>query len=208
MAVESIIKTEKKGDKWYLLSLFFTLFLLTYTLVCFLPMEGLFARLSTWTLPVFIYLWLQNEDPWTYLKLNTTKGLFFAIGFSLIVYGLGSLLFGVSHLNLSIPSDVWWNVIILVGLSEEVVFRGFLLQKIENLTSSFWIGNVIQTLLFTLTHIPYWLSQGQSITPRLLGFVLIAGFILGMIFRQTKSLWACMLIHSVNNFCSIAIIYS
>lgn len=164
--------------------------------------------MCTWTLPVLIYLRFQSKKPVSYLKLQKTTGLFWAFILCATLYGLGPVLFGATGLNLSIPLDVWWNVIILVGLSEEMVFRGFILQQIEEMTASFWIGNLMQTMLFALTHVPYWLSQGQQITPGLVGFVLTAGFILGIVFKKTQSLWTCMFIHSVNNFCSIAIIYS
>lgn len=129
------------------------------------------------------------------------------MGFCAIVFGFGSVVLGATGFNLAIPADVVWSVIILVGLSEEVVFRGFILQQIEEMTASFWAGNGIQAVLFTLTHVPYWLSQGRRIIPGDIGFVLVAGLILGLVFKKTRSLWACMLIHSVNNFCSIALIY-
>ncbi len=182
-------------------------FLLLYTSSCALHIDGIFLRLCTWTLPVFMYLWAQHKNPFVYLKLQTKAGLLWAFSFCVIIFGLGSILRGASGLNLSIPTDVWWNVIILVGLSEEVVFRGFILQQVEEMTESFWVGNSVQAILFTLTHVPYWLSQGQQITSGLIAFVLFAGLLLGMIFRKTESLWACMLIHSVNNFCSIALVY-
>lgn len=206
--MESIEKSHKATNNWIAFILFFVCFLLIYAIFCSFNIEGIVLRLCTWTLPVLIYLRLQSKKPVSYLKLQTTTGIFWAFVICAILYGLGSVLFGATSLNLSIPFDVWWNVIILVGLSEEVVFRGFILQQIEEMTASFWIGNLIQTMLFALTHVPYWLSQGQLITPGLVGFVLIAGFILGIVLKKTQSLWTCMFIHSVNNFCSIAIVYS
>ena len=170
-------------------------------------MEGVLLRLCTWTLPMLIYLWWQNKNTFVYLKLQKLK-LLWTCSFCLIAFGLGSILRGATGLNLSIAPDIWWGVIILVGLSEEVVFRGLILQQVEEMTASFWTANIVQTVLFALTHVPYWLSQGQSITFGLIGFVLVAGFILGLIFKKTKSLWPCMIIHSVNNFCSVALVYT
>jgi len=205
--MKTIESTHNRINNGFALSLFIVGFLLICTFFCALHIEGIFLRLSTWTLPVLLYLWAQRTNPFAYLKLQTTSGLLWACGFCLVVFGLGSVLRGATSANLSISPYVWWDVIILVGLSEEVVFRGFILQQLEEITSSFWLSNVAQAALFTLTHVPYWLSRGTEITAGLVGFVLIAGLILGLVFRKTQSLWACMLIHSVNNFCSIALIY-
>ena len=69
---------------------------------------------------------------------------------SLIIY----FMHGSIKMNLSIPVGTWLNVILFVGLSEEVVFRGYLLQKIESI-STFWTANLISAFLFFIMHLPF-----------------------------------------------------
>uniref|UniRef100_UPI00403F8EAF CPBP family glutamic-type intramembrane protease n=1 Tax=Niallia sp. XMNu-256 TaxID=3082444 RepID=UPI00403F8EAF len=41
----------------------------------------------------------------------------------------------------------WLNTILLVGVTEEIVFRGFLLRKLMG-SFKFWVANTITSLLF------------------------------------------------------------
>ncbi len=167
-------------------------------------------RLMIWSLPVLLLL----KNPFDYLKLNENflkgvmVGLF--IGISLLLLRAGGLyLFkGSVEIDLDLPPHVWWSVIIFVGFSEEVVFRGYLLQKIQEI-SSFWTANIATTGLFILMHVPYWvfvlkydfsydmLSHSLSI--------LWLSLLFGFVFKKTNSLWACIVIHSINNFMTFCV---
>ncbi len=115
---------------------------------------------------------------------------------------------GQVHLNLHFGEDLWWKGVILVGFSEEVVFRGFLLTKLAE-SSRFWIANLLQGSLFLAIHLPGWWLAGQFAFPgiiRIGGFVFLFGIFLGWVLKRSGSLWACMILHSANNFSSFAII--
>lgn len=51
--------------------------------------------------------------------------------------------------------DILVRSIILTGFIEELVFRGFILQKLMNLLR-FWTAYAINGILFALFHIPFW----------------------------------------------------
>lgn len=170
---------------------------------------GLSNRLIIWTLPVLLLL----KNPLDYLKLkqNVAKGLLvgLSIGLSLLLLRvLGLYLWkGTIDLDLQLNPHLWLEVILFVGLSEEVVFRGFLLQKIEDI-SSFWTANIITTLLFILQHIPYWILLHKyelAQLPNLILSVLWLSLLFGFVFKKTKSLWSCIIIHSINNFMVCAV---
>jgi hypothetical protein len=170
---------------------------------------GLFSRFLIWTLPVLLLV----DKPFDYLKLKqnvvkgigagTIIGIAFCIIRALVLYWLK----GSVGLNLDIANHLWWEVIIFVGLSEEVVFRGYLLQQIESI-SNFWIGNIVSTLIFALHHIPYFIliyNYGiMDIAHHSLSILWLSLFF-GFVFKKTESLWACIIMHSFNNFVSIAI---
>lgn len=94
------------------------------------------------------------------------------------------------------------NTILLAGIAEEIVFRGFLLRKIWT-NSSFKIALVSTSLLFVFIHYPIWFVKGRTLS---IGFfigsfyILILGILQGYIFKKTSSLWACIISHSFHNF--------
>jgi membrane protease YdiL (CAAX protease family) len=171
------------------------------------------VRLFTWTLPVFISLLLSRTDPIEYLRLkgNASGGLVWGliIGAVIILYNiLGKYaLTGSIGFDLNISANNWVNGIALVGFSEEILFRGFILRNLnENI--GFWASNIISAALFALVHIIGWIMLREFVLSNkaysiayLLFFSLVQGFVL----KKTDSLWSCIVIHSINNFVSFAL---
>ena len=66
-----------------------------------------------------------------------------------------------------------WNSVlvisILVGFFEEIPFRGFILQKLQE-RFDFWTAVVISSLLFVGAHIPGWIMLG-SLTAYNAGYI-------------------------------------
>jgi uncharacterized protein len=170
-------------------------------------------RLIIWTFPVFLLLFLSRINPFHYLMLlrNARRGLSWGIliGAAIVVVtivGTGATT-GRLSLNLNLGANRWIGPILLVGLSEEVLFRGFFLQKFSELTT-FARANLIQAVLFLLVHFPGWMMLGAFRGPAIvqnIACVFGLGLFLGFVLRKTHSLWACMVIHSLNNFASLVI---
>lgn len=176
-----------------------------------LPYVEVFIRFVIWTLPVLVVL----KNPLHQLKLDKhiARGLLVGGSIGLALCAIRSLyLFkvnGAVHLNWALPAAVWWQVILLSGFLEEVLFRGYLLQRIEKL-SSFWAANFTTALLFSLTHILYWSVSGtfellslSSLPP--IGSLIWLSLLFGFIFKKSGSLWAPILLHSINNFMASSI---
>lgn len=171
-------------------------------------------RLIVWTLPVVVFLLYSRQKILEYLKLRqgALRGIAWgaAVGVVLIALNLAGAYFikGNARINLHISGALWWKAIVLVGFSEEVVFRGFFLPEFAK-KMRFWVANLAQATLFLLIHCPGWMLLGQFHLPgilRMCGFVFFAGVVLGVVWKKTDSLWACILIHSFSNFCSLAIL--
>lgn len=92
--------------------------------------------------------------------------------------------------------------------SEEVLFRGFILQRISDI-SKFWIGNTVNAVLFALVHIIGWVFQGKLIMSTAISTIIsvfVFALVQGIVLRKTNSLWSCVLIHIFNNSISTMII--
>ena len=171
------------------------------------------ARLGYWTLPVVVYLAASGRDVLDYLKLrrNVVRGLAWGLGIgaALVVMNVAGtyVVKHHVHVNFDFGAQLWWKGVILVGFSEEVVFRGFLLPQFAE-RMSFRTANLLQATMFLATHVPGWILLHQFVLPGILtsvGFVFLIGVVLGIIWKRSGSLWACIVIHSVNNFCSFAV---
>jgi uncharacterized protein len=168
------------------------------------------GRMLIWVVPVLLILeYADLHAPCSYLKLkfNQIKGLTWGlvIGFIYIAFLLLKDYFlGDKSLNFNIGIHYWLGGL-LIGLIEEIPFRGFLLQKIEE-NMGFWKANLISSILFTVHHYPKWIYQGtggmilNSVT------VLIVGLIFGYVFKKTKSLWSVVILHSIYDLANWIII--
>lgn len=170
-------------------------------------------RLTTWTMPVVIYLMASKINILDYLKLkqNVIKGVIWgiSIGLVIVILQVTSSYFQNNSVNIkyNIGLGIWLKSIILVGFSEEVLFRGFILEKLREKTN-FVKANIIQSVLFTLIHFPGWILLNAFINPGIIGnivFIFAIGAILGYVFVKTDSLWSVIIIHSFTNFASICV---
>ena len=93
------------------------------------------------------------------------------------------------------------HILILIPLCfiQELLFRGFLIPKLEIFISSFFFVALIDAILFMLMHIIY------SVKFIDLLFVFIEGFLLAMIYIFYPNLLLITLAHSAHNY--IAVFY-
>lgn len=87
---------------------------------------------------------------------------------------------------------------------EELLFRGFVLNRLWQRVSFTW-ANPIASTLFTLVHWPNWLWSSGFQTGQVgasLSIFILAVF-LGYLMRWTNSPWPCMVAHAINNVISI-----
>ncbi|AGK96012.1 CPBP family intramembrane glutamic endopeptidase [Clostridium pasteurianum] len=152
-------------------------------------------------LPIYFYLKFKNKvSPFSYLKLNNKplKGIVIGLLISLIYLLLliiRNYIYGWKPINLNI--GVLWINILLVGIFEEVPFRGFVLQKLQDRTS-FLTANIMTTLLFVFMHYPLWILTGIDILQSSISIAFIS-FIFGYVYKEFNSLWVPIICHSIFN---------
>lgn len=162
------------------------------------------VRLLLWVIPVFLYLrYIDHVNPIAYLKLNQywKRGLLIGLALSLLNF-LGMLLrFGPPHPSMQY---VTWNSIlgtsILIGFIEEIPFRGFLFQKLQE-KFPLWISNFISSLLFLGIHLPGWILL-HTLTWSNVISIFVLGVLFALIFSLSKTLWSSIITHSLNDFLS------
>lgn len=173
------------------------------------------TRFSVFVLPLLLYLRFgAREEPLRNLKLSThvRRGVSWGVIAGAVYAALvlvRALLFKPGGLDPKpVPVEEWFTSLTVATFIEEVAFRGFLLQQFERVTG-FWRANVITACLFVAIHFPGWiLIGGSTLVPgRVVPMVeiLFLGLLLGYLFKRTGSLWACIILHSVNNLAAIVL---
>jgi uncharacterized protein len=81
----------------------------------------------------------------------------------------------------------WLGLVPVVGLSEELVYRGYLQRQLAALTGQVWLGVTLQALLFGVAHG----EQGGAAVAR---FALY-GLAFGWVAQKRRTLLPCVLCH-------------
>jgi membrane protease YdiL (CAAX protease family) len=160
---------------------------------------NLTVRISIWIVPVVVYM-RRFATPGVSLQLlrHWRRGVAWGLAFTALNL-LGMLArYGVPTPD---PAALTWNSVLstslLIGFIEEVPYRGLMLNEFQA-RWGFWTANVATTLLFTAIHLPGWLSLGLF-TVEVLIFVLVFGFLMGLLVRLSGSLWSAITAHSLND---------
>jgi uncharacterized protein len=124
------------------------------------------VKISIWIVPALLYIkYYLNTNPIDYLKMNVNvkKGIFWGVVLSLLFglrFAFEVYILNKQTFNFSLPLDSYLNVFLLAGITEEIVFRGLILQEI-NKRMAFWKANVITALLFLVIHYAVWIYNGE-----------------------------------------------
>ena len=100
------------------------------------------------------------------------------------------------HIN-GFTIDDFFNKFLLVGIEEELVFRGLILNGLSK-KDKFAKASIITSILFALVHIPLYIRSELLLSDIILNclkIVVISCFYNG-IFNETKSIWPIVIFHS------------
>lgn len=151
-------------------------------------------------LTLIIYLWIRRNDLREKYGLcafeeNVKKYLYFV---PLVLLASINLWWGFRW-NLT-PAETFLHVIsmLCVGFLEEVIFRGFLFQAMCK--SNVKHAMIVSSITFGFGHIVN-LLNGRDIPETLIQICYAAaiGFLFTIIFYKGRSLWPCIITHSIIN---------
>ncbi len=155
-----------------------------------------------WTLPSVLLVYYFKDDAYVGLKdmftrkVNSLKYLPIFLVFT--IYLLVGAVLQKGNLSISETFSADSIIIVLfVGITEEMVFRGWLLNFIVS-DSKKWGAVIINSLMFLFIHFPKWIYEGHFIEYfQNLGFLspIILGIIFCWTFIKSKSIWIPILLH-------------
>lgn len=165
------------------------------------------VKFVVWVVPVLIYLVkVDGKNPFSYLKLSTPPAratLPFAVAAVFLYFAavlILSLLAQEKRLSFNLDGVALLSTSVS-SLSEEILFRGFILNQLRE-RASFRAANLATASLFVLIHLPNWLwTRGfhMQLLSDGVGILILACF-LGYLLKKTNSLWVCVGAHITNNF--------
>ena len=86
-----------------------------------------------------------------------------------------------------------FGIVILAPLGEELLFRGFLQQFLEEHWQDITRAILVTSLFFAVIHLnPFWLIQ-----------IYLLGVLLGYLAWRTGSIWASFILHAANNLMAL-----
>lgn len=148
-----------------------------------------------WIVPVYIILKLQKVNPVSFLKLNSNvvKGISFGL-----LLGIAFLIVNIiktRNFNTHISYSDFINTFLVVGIIEEIAFRGYIMQKLK-LYMGFIPSNILASLMFIMIHIPIAIYS-HNIDILYFIQVGILSLIFGYFFEETDSLICPIIMHSL-----------
>lgn len=170
--------------------------------------DGVIKNL-VWTLPALLLirhfsaeLAVGHREMWHWKKKDWL--VFLPLLAALTVFVLAAALLDDHALNIS-PSFGWDTIIIVlfVGLTEELVFRGWLLNaaaKHADTELKKWLILLLNAVLFLVIHFPIWIKSGVFVSSfQGMGFltIIVLSMLFGWSFLKTRNLLVPILLHSV-----------
>jgi membrane protease YdiL (CAAX protease family) len=80
----------------------------------------------------------------------------------------------------------------------EIFYRGYLIERLEDLLGQRWLAGLVSWLAFTLVHLKFF-GLGPTLDISLLSAALV------VLYLKEKSIWPCMVTHGINNALSYLI---
>lgn len=90
---------------------------------------------------------------------------------------------------LSAPLALRAALVLTAGICEEILFRGYAIERLQLFTKNIWIAGLAGSILFTLAHVPRYGFQ-----PDLIGVFAISA-VLSVTYIWRRNIAACIVLH-------------
>ena len=105
--------------------------------------------------------------------------------------GLGTTGSGIAQLA-QVPVALRVAIVFTAGITEEILFRGYPIERFHSMSGRIFLGAGIAYLAFVLLHIPFW-GLGGTIQIGVWSLIVTALYV------WRRNLLACMLMHILND---------
>ncbi len=171
--------------------------------------EELILKPMIWLLPVFLLVKKVEKKSFVSLgliKTNIFPSIYWGVGLGLVFAfeGLVTNIFkykGLHLIALEYPSFIFLGLLgisLVTAFSEELVFRGYIFNRLWQIWNKEWLANIVSSLLFVIIHLPigiFVLGYNPMVMFAYLFFVFIFGFGSAFVFGRTKNLISSVLLH-------------
>lgn len=169
-----------------------------------IPIRGEYGDESVWMMianiviallaTIFIMVYrLEDRYGLNRLPKNAKRYLYFI---PMIVLVTCNFWGGFSLAYQGLPMVFACVSMILIGYIEEVIFRGFLFRAVEK-NKGIRPAIIISAVTFGIGHILNLVSQPGLDTFLQVVYAIAFGFMFAYVFHKCKSLWPCIILHSV-----------
>ncbi|WP_223902442.1 CPBP family intramembrane glutamic endopeptidase [Lactobacillus laiwuensis] len=161
------------------------------------------VKFITWSIPAFILIkkyssQLKIEYPQMF-KNHCRLWPYFA-GIVIMLIYLAIILYlenGGFKINPQFKPSDFIDKFLIVGITEELVFRGWILNALLKKMST-WLALIVNNLLFLCIHFPIWYQTHtliENFTSGSFVTVFILGIIFGWLFIKSKNIWIPVTYH-------------
>jgi uncharacterized protein len=169
------------------------------------PVLRAIVRFAAFVFPAYFWLWqCRPLDPDRFrIVTNSKQGLLVGI----VVSFIWAIVHVSQQFQLPFTIHAWLNVIILSPVAEELLFRRVAIDYATTKTNA-TTSVVASAVLFALVHLPWWLLSGEKTgneVVKSLMIMFVYGLVFGVLYLRTRSLWASLIPHSVNNLIALSI---
>jgi membrane protease YdiL (CAAX protease family) len=168
-----------------------------------MPLTYMLAELGFWLLLLVMILWIYFVEKRTITSIGwkklTRKMTFVAIGLGLvlfIVFGISTMV--IQKLGLELNQEiaemisgkslpVLFLLVLRAAVVEEVLYRGYAIERINELTKSKWVAGLVPLIMFMLIHLTWGIGH--------LLFIFIAGGLLTLMYLSKRNLGLNIIAH-------------
>ncbi len=152
-----------------------------------------------------VTLWEKNPLSAIGLRRQTPRSIIFALSSSIVIAVGGTLLsFAIIKVfSLPMPKTmpeflrvfpVWLSIWLVVSgsIAEEILYRGFVIERLGQITGNIWFGGLITLLWFNLLHLPLgWVYTISIVFP--------VSLLITILYIWRRDLFATIVAHFVFN---------
>lgn len=178
-----------------------------YRLIFRLPedFEEIILKPLIWLGPTLYVVFLKERKGFSSLGFTAksflpgvSKGLLFGAIF--FVAGLSQNYIKNNSLSLTWENNLLSSLALafVTAISEETLFRGYLQNRLEEMTKNNWLANIITSIGFCLIYLPISIFVYRYSLPQIFIYQILifaTSFSSGIFFSWTKGVWASILIH-------------
>jgi uncharacterized protein len=140
---------------------------------------------------------------WRSLVLGLGLAAFFMLVFTpaivrvLARLPLGGFEAGLARIS-AIPTWLLVITVLVVATAEEILYRGYAVERLAGITGSYWIAGAISVVVFGVAHIPNW-GLGAALS------TVVSGALLTAFFVWQRDLTANIIAHVVTDLMGLVV---